>query len=292
MTNATTLDQTQHTRHHEHAHDTARRRVAVIGSGTMGRAIAGGMLRAGVVGPGELLVTDRVGEAAASLAGDLVGARVGETAAAWCEADIVILCVKPKDVADVLGTLPADVADGKAPLVISIAAGVTIAALESGTRDALPVIRAMPNTPCLIGHGMTVLSRGARATDAHLASARAIFESLGRCLVLDERHLDAITAVSASGPAFVYLVIEALADGGVMCGLPRAVATEVVAQMTLGAAAMVLTTGKHPAVLKDDVTTPAGCTITGLLTLEDGKVRSVFARAVEVARQSAAGLAR
>ena len=206
------------------------------------------------------------------------------------DADVVLLCVKPKDVADVLATLRAADALAHAPLLISIAAGVSIAALDQATGGRLPVVRAMPNTASVIGKGCTVLSPGARAEDAHLATATAIFSSVGRCLALDERHLDAVTAVSASGPAFIYVVLEALTDGAVSCGLPRAAAMELVARMTLGAAEMVLTTGKHPAALKDDVTTPGGCTIAGLMVLEDGRARSVLARTIETTARVAGGL--
>jgi pyrroline-5-carboxylate reductase len=150
----------------------------------------------------------------------------------------------------------------------------------------------MPNTPCAISKGMIVLSRGAHAGDAHVAMARELFSPLGRVLELDEKHMDTVTGLSASGPAFIYVVIEALSDGGVMRGIPRAVATELVAQMTAGAAEMVLATGRHPAALKDDVTTPAGCTIAGILALEDGRVRSVLARAVETAARVAGELAK
>jgi pyrroline-5-carboxylate reductase len=128
------------------------------------------------------------------------------------------------------------------------------------------------------------------STSAHLAQATAIFQSVGHCITLDEAHLDTVTAVSASGMAFMYVVIEALTDGGVSCGLPRDTALELVAHMTRGAAEMVLTTGHHPAALKDDVTTPGGCTIAGLMVLEDGRARSVLARTIETTRRVAAGL--
>jgi pyrroline-5-carboxylate reductase len=258
----------------------------------MGRSIAAGMIRAGIVTPDRLVTADHIAATAEALARELGIRTASDNAAACADADVILLCVKPKDVQGVLAELRAHEALAHGPLVISIAAGVSIAAIEDGAGEGVAVIRAMPNTPCRIGKGMTVLARGTLATDRHLAIAHEIFSSLGRCIALDEKHLNAVTAVSASGPAFVYLVIEALADGGVMCGLPRGVATEMVAQMTLGAAEMVLATGNHPAALKDDVTTPGGCTIAGLLALEDGKVRSVLARAVETATRVAAGLGR
>ncbi len=269
----------------------AGRRIALVGAGTMGNAIAAGLARAGVFPGAELRVTDRHGVSAAALASGVAGARAADAVAAAADAEIVLLCVKPRDVAGVLAQLAAAGALAHAPLVISIAAGVRIAAIEAAA-GPVPVVRAMPNTASAIGKGCTVLSAGARATADHLATARAIFECVGVCLELDERHLDAVTAVSASGPAFVYVVLEALVDGAVSCGLPRAAAMELVARMTLGAAEMVLTTGKHPAALKDEVTTPGGCTIAGLLVLEDGRARSVLARTIETTARVAGELSR
>lgn len=273
-------------------HALAGRRIALIGAGTMGRAIAGGLHGAGAFPAAELRVVDHHAAAAVALAGDITGATVADAATACADADLVLLCVKPKDVAGVLDDLVARGALAHAPLLVSIAAGVSIATLEAATGGALPVVRAMPNTACQIGKGCTVVSGGTHATARHLAWADAIFSSVGRCLGLDERHLDAVTAVSASGPAFIYVVLEALTDGAVSCGLPRAAAMELVARMTLGAAEMVLTTGRHPAALKDDVTTPGGCTIAGLMVLEDGRARSVLARTIETTARVAAGLGR
>lgn len=258
----------------------------------MGRSIAGGMLRAGIVSPDHLTVADRYLSMAEALARDLGVTAARDNAAACANVDVVLLCVKPKDVVGVLEDLVTHVALAHHPLLISIAAGVDTSAIEIASGGVIPVIRAMPNTPCLIGQGMTVVAKGALATDEQLETARIIFATLGRSIALEEKYLDVVTAVSASGPAFLYVMMEALADGGVMCGLPRSIATELVAQMTLGTAAMVLTTGKHPSALKDDVTTPGGCTIAGLLVLEDGRVRSVLARAVETTTRVAAGLGR
>jgi pyrroline-5-carboxylate reductase len=265
-------------------------RLAIIGAGTMGRAIATGILDAGVLAPDQVVIADRTNNVADSLAQDLGVRAERDNPAACASADIIMLSVKPADVASVLDELVQHNAFEHAPLLISIAAGVRIAALEDRTGGRLPVLRAMPNTPCRIGRGMTVLTRGKLATEEHLATGRALFGTLGRCLILDERHFDAVTALSASGPAFIYVLLEALAEGGVLCGLPRAVATELAAQMALGASEMVLSTGHHPAALKDEVTTPGGCTIAGLLALEDGRVRSVLARAVQTTAQVAATL--
>ncbi len=148
----------------------------------------------------------------------------------------------------------------------------------------------MPNTPCLIGEGMTALAPSAEATEADLELARGIFGVVGRVVVLDEKHMDAVTGLSGSGPAFACVILEALADGGVMMGLPRAVAVELAAQTVQGAARLVLETGEHPAALKDRVTTPAGCTIAGLFKMEEGRIRSTLARTVQEATRVASGL--
>lgn len=264
-------------------------RIAIIGAGTMGRVIASGIVQAGLA-PDQITVANRKSAVAAAVAHELGIVAAPDNATACADADVVLICVKPADVTALLDDLVQNGAIRHAPLLISIAAGVRIATIEERTRSSVPVLRAMPNTPCRIGHGMTVVTRGTLATEAHLEIGRALFETLGRCIVLDERHFDAVTALSASGPAFVFVLLEAFAEGGVMCGLPRHVATELAAQMALGACQMVLTTGRHPAALKDEVTTPAGCTVAGLLTLEDGRVRSVIARAIQTTTDVAARL--
>ena len=263
--------------------------VAILGTGTMGRAIGGGLLRANVVPAGRLRGTVAHPERAAEIGGELGFRICGDNSAAARDAELVLLCVKPHKAAALVSELADAGALDHAPLLVSIAAGVSLATLEEAARGAR-VVRAMPNTPCRVGAGVTVLSGGARATEADLAAAEAVFEPLGGVLRLDEEHMDAVTGLSASGPAFVYVIIEALSEGGVMTGLPRGVATELAARAVLGAARMVLDTGRHPAALKDEVTTPAGCTISALLSLEDGRLRSVLARGVQEAARTAAGL--
>jgi pyrroline-5-carboxylate reductase len=258
----------------------------------MGRSIAAGMVAAGVTTANRLMISDHATDRAQTLARELGASAAADNTVACRDADVILLCVKPKEIVPVLQELVATGALVHRPLVISIAAGVCIDAIEAAIGDAVPVVRAMPNTASVIGRGMTAICRGTHATDDALAIAHIIFGTLGRSVTLEERHFDAVTAVSASGPAFIYVILEALADGGVQCGLPRGVATELAAQMALGAASMVLTTGRHPAALKDDVTTPGGCTIAGLLALEDGRIRSVLARTVEITAGVAAGLAR
>jgi len=266
------------------------KRIAILGGGTMGRTIAAGLVRSGKVKPAQITATTRTKLSAERLAKELRIATGTDNAAAAKRAEIVLLCVKPKDVGPTLALLRKKGALKHRPLLISIAAGTSTKYIEGEAGASVPVLRAMPNTPCLINRGMTVVAKGAKATDAQVEVAREIFTPLGRFMELEEKHMDTVTGLSASGPAFMYVILEALADGGVMRGLPRGVATELVAQMTLGAASMVLETGRHPAALKDDVTTPAGCTIAGILALEDGRIRSVLARGVEITARVAGEL--
>ena len=256
--------------------------IAVLGTGTMGEAIINGLVGAGHP-RASLRSTTRTAESAQAL-GARLGIAVGtDNPAAARGADVIVLALKPMNIVPVCRLLHEQGAVQKGALVVSIAAGVAIAALEAELGGGTAVIRAMPNTPCSIGKGMIVLARGSAAKDADVAVARDLLAPLGRVAELEEKHMDTVTGLSASGPAFVYVMIEALADGGVARGLPRQVALEMAAQMVFGAASMVLETGRHPAALKDEVTTPAGCTIAGILTLEDGRIRSVLSRAVEVA---------
>ncbi|KAF8522294.1 pyrroline-5-carboxylate reductase [Hysterangium stoloniferum] len=207
------------------------------------------------------------------------------------QADVILLCCKPQLAHSILNENGMrEALEDK--LLISILAGVTISQLKTLVNPSTKVIRAMPNTPCKIREGMTVVSTIPASQDTHRDRAiiLAIFESIGRCRVLEEKHFDACTALSGSGPAFACIFLEAMADGGVMMGLPRAEALELAAQSLQGAARMALQPGAHPAQIKDAVTTPGGCTIAGLLTLEDGRVRSTIARTIQVATERASQL--
>ncbi|KAG7092371.1 hypothetical protein E1B28_008730 [Marasmius oreades] len=207
------------------------------------------------------------------------------------QSDVVLLCCKPQTAHVVLNEPGMqDALDGK--LLISILAGVTISQLASWVHSTTKVIRAMPNTPCKIREGMTVVSTLPPSANEELERdiILKIFSSIGRCRFLEEKHFDACTALSGSGPAFACIFLEAMADGGVMMGLPRAEALELAAQTLQGAARMVLQSGSHPSQLKDAVTTPGGCTIAGLLALEDGRVRSTIARGIQVATERASEL--
>lgn len=264
--------------------------LAILGFGTMGQAISAGLVEASGYPAHRIQAATRHPAAGRARAEALGISLSGDPAAAAKGAEVILLCVKPKELKGLLAGLSAAGALDHRPLVVSIAAGATLSLLQAHTPEGTPLVRAMPNTPCAIRRGMTVLSAGQGVSESQLAQARVLFEPLGRVMDLDEPHMDAVTGLSASGPAFMFVILEALAEGGVQCGLPRAVAVELAAQMTLGAAAMVLETGRHPAALKDEVTTPAGCTIAGLLALEDGRIRSVVARGIERATQVAAGL--
>jgi pyrroline-5-carboxylate reductase len=256
--------------------------LGIVGAGAMGGALLRGVLASGV--PQSRVSAATKSDASARAIAAELGIAAGTNYRAFAgSTDVVILAVKPAQVEPALREL---VASGLRPdaLVISVAAGVSIKRIEAQLPATNPVIRAMPNTPCIVGLGMTAISGGTHATAEHLAVAQRLFSAVGKCITIEERQLNAVTAISGSGPAYIYLIIEALADAGVRVGLPREVAMTLVTQTVLGSAAMVEQSDRHPAALRDDVTTPAGCTIGALLVLEDGKIRSVLARAVEEAR--------
>jgi pyrroline-5-carboxylate reductase len=263
-------------------------RIAVLGAGKIGESLIGGLIDAGLVPPGRIVATARHPERLEALKRRFAVATDLRNARAIRGASVILLAVKPQAMSEVLRDLRGRVKRGQ--LVISVAASVPTEFIEKRLGSASPVVRAMPNTPCLIRQGMTAIARGRHADTRHLEVARRIFGTLGRCLVVEERHMDAVTGLSASGPAYIYVVIESLAEGGVKVGLPRDVATELAAQMVLGAAGMVLQSGEHPAKLKDVVTTPAGCTIDGLLELEEGGLRVTLIKTVVRATRRAAEL--
>jgi pyrroline-5-carboxylate reductase len=260
-------------------------RIAVIGAGKLGEALIGGMLDAGIIKKDRFIATaahrERLDEIQKKF-GVKVTLSNGE---AVRKARLILLCVKPQAVEEVLRQIADDLTP--AHVLISVAASVSTRFMESILAKPIPVIRVMPNTPCLIREGMSAVAPGTHATDAQLQMAKKMFDAMGRCLTLDEKHMDAVTALSASGPAFVYTIIESLVDGGVKVGLPRDAATLMAAQMVHGAASMVLQTGEHPAKLKDIVTTPAGCTVDGLLELEEGGLRVTLIKAVDRATRRA-----
>ncbi len=261
------------------------KKLTLIGAGKIGEALLSSILGAQLIPVSHVTATD-----ADKPRADYIGERYGVHALtnnrqAVTGSDLVMLCVKPQQVSEVLRDIRRSLP--KNSLVISVAAGVTTALIEGGLDHGHRVIRVMPNTPCLIRQGMTAICRGKYATQKDLAMAQAIFSAMGRAVVVDEKHMDAITGLSASGPAYVYMIIESLAEGGVKLGLPRELSTELSAQTLLGSSALVLHTGEHPAKLKDIVTTPAGCTIDGLLELEEGGLRVTLIKAVVRAAERA-----
>lgn len=263
-------------------------RVAVIGAGKMGQTLMGGWLDAGAVDAGSIVATAGHADRVAGVAEKYGVEGTVDNRAAVQGADIVMLAVKPQTADLVL----AEIGDALAPeqLVVSILASVTTSYIEDRLPGPIPVVRAMPNTPSRVGAGMTAVCAGRHASADHLEASERLFLPLGRVLVADEKHMDAITGLSASGPAFLYVVIEALAEGGVKVGLPRKMAIELAAQTCLGAGKMVIDTDRHPALLKDEVTTPAGCTVDGILRLEEGGLRVTLIKAIVEAASRAAEL--
>lgn len=258
-------------------------KIGIIGMGKMGEAVASGLLRR-EVGEGVYSIqgTTRSGESAKAASQQLRGVECHtNNARLAAESEVLILCIKPHQAKTVLEEIAPKLT--KNQVLISICAGITTAELASWTGSRCAIVRVMPNTPCLIGEGMTVLCAGPGAKKTDLSLAESIFATLGRTAVVEESLMDGVTGLSGCGPAYVYLIIEALSEAGVKEGLSREVSTLLAAQTLLGAAKMVLDRAIHPAALKDEVTTPAGCTIDGLMALEEGKLRVTLIKAVMAA---------
>jgi pyrroline-5-carboxylate reductase len=267
----------------------ASKQVAVLGGGVMGEALVSGFLACGKINHQQIVVTDARTERLTALSSQY---RVGVTpsnSAAVTAADLVVVAVKPPVVTGVLEEIALHLRPGAA--VVSIAAGVPLSELEAHLPSGVAVVRAMPNSPCRIKAGMVALAAGRGMDAEHRALVTELMEGVGRVLWLDESLMDAVTGLSGSGPAYVYLFIEALADGGVKAGLPRQVALDLAIQTVWGAARMAAETGQHPAELKDQVATPAGTTIAGLAVLEEAAFRSAVWRAVEAGARRSAELA-
>ena len=261
------------------------KRLAVLGAGKIGGILLRAFLEQKLVQPKRVHATVRHGEKARALAKQLGITASTDNRAAVHDADIVLLAVKPQAVREILEEIKPEMKPGK--LIVSVVASVPTSLMEKHLGTSAAVVRAMPNTPCAIGCGMTGIAKGIHASKEHMEIAEAMFEAVGRVVVVDEKQIDAVTGLSASGTAFIYILLESLAEGGVKVGLPRDVATLLAAQTMMGAARMVLDTGDHPALLKDAVTTPAGSTMDGILELEDGKVRVTLIKAVMKATQRA-----
>ena len=261
--------------------------VAIFGAGVMGETLLSGLLRSGRP-VDELVITERRADRAAELT-EKYGVRVLDNADAADLADTLVLVVKPQDMGALLAEIHAHVAEGN--LVVSLAAGITTTYLESRLPQGRAVVRVMPNTPALVDQGMAAVSAGAHCDTAHLAEAQALLAATGKVLEVPEKLQDAVTAISGSGPAYIFYVVEAMIEAGVVLGMPRSTATELVVQTLFGAATMIKETGQHPTVLREQVTSPGGTTAAALRTLDDHKVRAAFITAMEAAAKRSAELA-
>ena len=253
--------------------------TAIFGAGVMGETLLSGLIRSGR-SVDELLITERRVEHAQQLTAKY-GVRVVGNEEGAAAADVLVLVVKPQDMDGLLGEIRDQMAPGT--LVVSLAAGITTQFLESRLPEGSSVVRVMPNTAALVDQGMAAISPGKHCTDAHLAEAEALLASCGKVARVEEKHQDAVTAISGSGPAYVFYVVEAMIEAGVVLGLPRATSTELVVQTLFGAATMLKETGEHPTVLRERVSSPGGTTVAALRQLDDHKVRAAFITAIEAA---------
>ncbi|MEV0189151.1 pyrroline-5-carboxylate reductase [Kitasatospora purpeofusca] len=262
-------------------------KIAFLGTGKIGEALLSGLLRAGK-DPADVLVTARRPERAAELAARY-GVGAVDNAEAAKLADTLILAVKPQDMGTLLDELAPHIDPDR--LVISAAAGIPTAWFEARLAPGTPVVRVMPNTPVLVDEGMSVISGGSHAAEAHLERAEEIFRSVGKALRLPESQQDAATALSGSGPAYFYFLVEAMTDAGILLGLPRQVAHDLIVQSAIGASVMLRDSGEHPVKLREAVTSPAGTTIAAIRELENHGVRAALLSALEAARDRSRELA-
>jgi pyrroline-5-carboxylate reductase len=255
--------------------------IAVLGAGQMGEALISGLLRAGVVAPGEIIAAARRSDRAEQLAG-AYGIEVLTAAAAAGRADTLVITVKPQDMGALLEEITPKVAPGT--LIISVAAGITTGFIGRKLPAGVPVVRVMSNTPVLVDEAMSVISPGPHATEEHLQQAERLLRPVGKVLRIPESQQDAATALSGSGPAYVYFLVEAMVDAGILLGMPRANALEMVKQAVFGAATMLRDSGEHPVLLREAVTSPGGTTINAIRELEKHGVRAAVLAAIEAAR--------
>ncbi len=263
-------------------------RLAIIGGGKIGEALLSGLLR-GNADPGDILMVEHYPERIRYLS-ERYGVRVVDVAEAVRECATVLIAVKPQDIDALLRQLAGLVTQQH--LIVSVAAGITTARIERGLPAGPSVVRCMPNTPALVDEAMTAISAGSRATPAHLQRADELLSAVGRVVRVPESQLDAVTALSGSGPAYFFFLVEAMIDAGILLGLPRALAAELIVQTLVGSAVMLRDSGEHPVQLREAVTSPAGTTISAIRELENHGVRAAFLAAIEAARDRSAELGR
>jgi pyrroline-5-carboxylate reductase len=261
--------------------------VAILGAGVMGETLLSGLLRAGRRAE-DLLVTERRPDRVKELE-ERYGVEVVDNPTAARRAETLALVVKPQDMGALLAEIADDVHAGQ--LVVSLAAGITTAFIESRLPEGVAVVRVMPNTPALVDEGMAAVSPGSKCDEGHLHEAEQLLQATGKVVRVPEKQQDAVTAISGTGPAYVFYVVEAMIEAGVHLGLPRATATELVVQTVVGSAKLLRETGEHPTVLRERVTSPAGTTAAAVRLLEEGKVRADFLAAIEAARDRSRELA-
>jgi pyrroline-5-carboxylate reductase len=261
--------------------------VAILGAGVIGETVLSGLVRAGRP-PAELLLTARRAERAAELR-ERYGVDVVGNVEAASKADTLMIAVKPQDVPDLLDEIAPVVRPGQ--LVMSLAAGITTESIESRLPEGVAVVRVMPNTPALVDEGMAAISRGTHCDEEHLLEAEELMGATGRVVRVPEKQQDAVTAISGTGPAYLFFVVEAMIEAGVHLGLPRSTATELVIQTMVGSAKLLRETGEHPTVLRERVTSPGGTTAAAVRQLEEHKVRAAFMVALESARDRSRALA-
>jgi len=263
--------------------------LAILGTGRLGEALVGGLLRSGVARPEQITCTVRREERAAELATRYAVTAHTDSVAAARAADAVIVAVKPQTVRALLADIAPEIHAGQT--VISFVAGITTAAIEA-ILGQVPVVRVMSNTPVQVDEAMSAVSPGRFAGQGHLEVAEQLLAGVGRVVHLGEEHLDAVTALSGSGPAYFFLLAEAMIDAGILLGLSRDVSTELIIQTMVGSAKMLRDTGRHPVELREAVTSPGGTTIAAIRVLEEERVRAAFLNAIEAARDRAQELAR
>ena len=263
--------------------------LAVVGGGKIGEALVSGLVRRRPGAADGIAVVERSAARATQLA-ERYGVRTPDLADAAAGARVLLLAVKPQDVDTLLGLLAPHVDTGH--LVVSVAAGVPTARIEAALPAGVPVVRVMPNTPALVDEGMSVLSAGAHASEAHLDEAEALLSAVGQVRRVPESQQDAVTALSGSGPAYFFYLVEAMVDAGILLGLPRALAADLIVQTALGAATMLRDSGEHPVQLREAVTSPGGTTIAAIRELERHGVRAALIAAIEAAHDRSVELGR